>query len=45
MQEANVGLSVGGHVVFLYMDYRNEDNFKQGADNEERVDEVLDAFV
>ena len=45
MKEDHVGLCVGGQFNIHYQDYTDPGNFFEGADDEERVAGVLQAFL
>lgn len=45
MNEDSIGLSVGGQFNIIYINYNDPSEYTDGADNEERVNKMLERFV
>jgi len=45
MRGQTVGLKVGGRMRILYLNYDDPDEFADGADDVDRVNDMLEAFV
>lgn len=38
-------MEIGGQIRFLYLNYGDHEEFADGADDVDRVEDMLDAFV
>lgn len=45
MRGQTVGLRIGGRMRILYLTYDDPDEFADGADDVDRVNDMLEAFV
>lgn len=45
MQREYIDLLVGGRFKIFHEEYRDPRSYKEGADDEERVEEMIDVFL
>lgn len=45
MRGQTVGLRIGGRMRILYLNYDDPEEFADGADDVDRVGDILEAFV